>query len=80
MGVLYHTMIREISEDFGKVNSLDLEQFLKNNEGKYKEKYQLPEVLFYLNLDKVLSNHGEKSVYFSKKLKESHDNDFSSSD
>ncbi len=71
-------MIREISEEFKISNSLDLDQFLKNHEGKFKEKYQLPEVLFYLNIKEVLDSHKKTSVYFSKKLKESHQDDFSS--
>jgi hypothetical protein len=68
MGLYYTTMIREIRQDFKRVGSFDLELFLKHYELVYKDKYKLPDLLFYLNLEKILKDENVTSKYFNDLL------------
>lgn len=69
MGVLYTVMIREVVEAFKRSGELNLEQYLKRREEELKAEYRLYGILFYSNLDQVLSEQGVYSEYFSEKLR-----------
>lgn len=69
MGLFYKTMINEIKTELPSDRE-KIELFLKNKEEKYKQIYQLPEILFYLNICQLLKEIDLKSDYFDKKLKE----------
>jgi hypothetical protein len=64
-------MIREIKESFKKSEGLDLERFLIDKELEFKEKYQVGEILFYLNLNELLAEENSESKYFKQKQIES---------
>lgn len=70
MGLFYNTMIREIKEDFVKSKFDNLEEFLKQKEYEYKEKYNLSDLLFYLNICELLNRETIKSEYFTQKFYE----------
>lgn len=69
MGLFYHTMIREVREEFYQQN-FDLESFLLANFERYQEKYELPELLMYLNLDKISEEENISCPTIKKKLQE----------
>lgn len=70
MGLFYNTMLREIKEDFAKSQSDNLEEFLKEKEDEYKEKYNLSDLLFYLNICELLDREDVRSGYFTQKFHE----------
>jgi hypothetical protein len=69
MGLYYHTMIREIRAEFHNQN-FELESFLLANFDRYQEKYQLPELLMYLNLDKICEEENISCPTIHQKLRE----------
>ena len=70
MGLFYRSMIKSIKEDFKNSKETSLENFLKNNEKKLQEKWELGDLLFYLNITELLEEENVESEYFNKKFKE----------
>lgn len=69
MGLIYNTMVSEVSKEY-KNQAVELEAFLKKNMDTYRRKYRLPEGLLILNLLEVLNEHGVDSPHFQALLKE----------
>lgn len=75
MGLFYNKMIEEIKSELPG-DKYKIELFLKNKEEKYKEIYQLPDSLFYLNIFKLLEEVDVTSDYFKTKKDEANEDVF----
>lgn len=68
-------MIRELKEEFNSSKKVSLEDFIKSQENELKDKYKLPEVLFYLNIQSLFEELNQTSEYFDLKTKQAHEED-----
>lgn len=62
-------MIKEIREDFHS-QQFPLEDFLLANFDRYQKEYELPEMLMYLNFDKISEEEKTPCPIIAQKLKE----------
>lgn len=69
MGLYYSAMIKEITEE-ALASGEAVDQFIQKNEKAYKKKYQVGELLFYLNIQELLKRLGIQSKYFDEKVAE----------
>ena len=76
MGLFYKIMIKEIEQEFKKSQESSLEFFVKYNEERFKEEYQIGGMMFYLNILELFKQRGESSQLYLSKFKQAQDEDF----